>query len=106
MIYDFILEDNWTNKLTFLTVEGVDLDDCLDHVNKKDGRDAKILFFQRLGNIDGLNSLWAPYERLCTFNFGRTTTFTCDKSNIKCISWQRYREYHPCQPFTSRVWPN
>ena len=34
MIYDFILEDNWTNKLTFLTVEGVDLDDCLDHVNK------------------------------------------------------------------------
>lgn len=34
MIYDFILEDNWTNKLTFLTVEGVDLDDCLDHVSK------------------------------------------------------------------------
>ena len=34
MIYDFILEDNWTNKLTFLTVEGVDLDDCLDYVNK------------------------------------------------------------------------
>jgi len=34
MIYDFILEDNWTNKLTFLTVEGDDLDDCLDHINK------------------------------------------------------------------------
>ena len=34
MTFDVILEDNWTNKLTFATVEDCkDMDDLIDHIH-------------------------------------------------------------------------
>ena len=35
MTFDVILEDQWTNKLTFVTVEEcVDIDDCINHIHE------------------------------------------------------------------------
>ena len=34
MTFDVILEDQWTNKLTFVTIEDcVDLEDCVNHIH-------------------------------------------------------------------------
>ena len=36
MTFDVILEDNWTNKLTFATVEDcVDMDDLINHIHSE-----------------------------------------------------------------------
>ena len=35
MTFSVILEDCWTNKLTFVTIEGcIDMDDCIDHIHE------------------------------------------------------------------------
>ncbi len=34
MTFKFILEDNWTNKVSFVTVEDcVDMDDAINHIH-------------------------------------------------------------------------
>ena len=35
LTFDVILEDQWTNKLTFATIEEcVDIDDCINHIHE------------------------------------------------------------------------
>jgi hypothetical protein len=36
MTFKFILEDNWTSRMTFVTVEDcIDIDDAINHINSE-----------------------------------------------------------------------
>jgi hypothetical protein len=36
MTFKFILEDNWTSKMTFVTVENcIDMDDAINHIHSE-----------------------------------------------------------------------